>query len=69
MVDLERSGLAAPLPSFADPDSVWQDPLVRARFATAAPAPRANICRSVASAYGRLSGTATKSARLEMELG
>jgi serine/threonine-protein kinase len=36
IVDLERSGLASPVPSFVDPDLALQDPLVRARLTTAA---------------------------------
>jgi hypothetical protein len=32
IVDLERSGLSAPVPSFTDPDLALQDPLVRARL-------------------------------------
>jgi serine/threonine-protein kinase len=32
IVDLERSGLAAPVPSFADPDLALQDPVVRQRL-------------------------------------
>jgi serine/threonine-protein kinase len=37
IVDLDRSNLAAPLPSFADLDLVWKDPQVRARLASPAP--------------------------------
>jgi serine/threonine-protein kinase len=33
IVDLERAGLAAPVPSFADPALAMQDPLVRERLA------------------------------------
>jgi serine/threonine-protein kinase len=34
IVDLERANLSAPVPSFADPDRVLQDPLVRERLIT-----------------------------------
>ena len=34
IVDLERSGLAAPVPSFVDPELALQDPLVRERLTT-----------------------------------
>ncbi len=37
IVDLERAGLAAPVPSFVDPELALQDPLVQQRLATAAP--------------------------------
>jgi serine/threonine-protein kinase len=36
IVDLERSGLAAAVPSFIDPDLALQDPVVRARLTTPA---------------------------------
>jgi serine/threonine protein kinase len=38
IVDLERSGLAAAVPSFIDPDRAMQDPLVRERLTTPAQA-------------------------------
>jgi serine/threonine-protein kinase len=34
IVDLERANLSAPVPSFADPERVLQDPLVRERLTT-----------------------------------
>jgi serine/threonine-protein kinase len=37
IVDLERSGLAAQVPSFVDPDLARRDPLVRANIAAAQP--------------------------------
>jgi serine/threonine-protein kinase len=37
IVDLERADLAAPVPSFADPDRAFQDPLIRARLTTTQP--------------------------------
>src|SRR5262249_30066367 len=36
IVDLDRSNLAAPVPSFTDPDRALQDPLVRARLTSPA---------------------------------
>ncbi len=36
IVDLERSNLSSPVPSFVDPDLALQDPLVRARLTTQA---------------------------------
>ena len=41
IVDLERSGLAAPLPSFADSDLALQDPWIRARMVSTAQPTRA----------------------------
>jgi serine/threonine-protein kinase len=38
IVDLERSNLAAALPSFTDPDRAMQDPVVRQRLSAPAPA-------------------------------
>ncbi len=37
IVDLERSNLAAAIPSFADPERIWEDPLVRSRLASPSP--------------------------------
>jgi hypothetical protein len=43
IVDLERSGLAAPLPSFADPDLALQDPWVRQCMASSTQPTRADL--------------------------
>ncbi len=32
LVDLDRTNLAVPVPSFVDPERAWQDPVVRARL-------------------------------------
>jgi hypothetical protein len=42
-VDLERSGLVAPVPSFIDPDRALQDPLVRARLTAPAEPTRPDL--------------------------
>ncbi|MCI0460613.1 MAG: serine/threonine protein kinase, partial [Gemmataceae bacterium] len=43
IVDLERSKLTAPVPSFVDPDLALQDPLVRARLTSPAPPTRPDL--------------------------
>jgi serine/threonine-protein kinase len=43
IVDLERSKLAAPVPSFIDPDRALQDPLVRARLTAPAQPTRMDL--------------------------
>ena len=43
IVDLERSRLAAPVPSFADPEQALQDPWVRACLASSAEPTRADL--------------------------
>jgi serine/threonine-protein kinase len=43
IVDLERANLAAPVPSFADPERVLQDPLVRERLTAPAQATQLDV--------------------------
>src|SRR5262245_12306138 len=43
IVDLERSNLAAPVPTFADPTMALQDPWVRARLASSAQPTRPDL--------------------------
>jgi serine/threonine-protein kinase len=49
IVDLERSGLVAPVPSFIDPDRALQDPLVRARLTAPAEPTRPDLAAPAAN--------------------
>lgn len=43
IIDLERTRLAPPVPSFVDPDAAYQDPLVRARLTSPAQSTHADL--------------------------
>jgi|GEM_PF-918744 len=53
IVDLERTGLAAPMPSFVDPAVALQDPHVRQRLTTAPEPTRLDLGASAAGAVHR----------------
>jgi serine/threonine-protein kinase len=53
IVDLERTGLAAPMPSFVDPAVALQDPHVRQRLTTAPEPTRLDLGASAAGAVQR----------------